>query len=55
MYEDKYRPCPVCKSKLSEFMRRQEGDVRWDVYECKNCGSEVWIDPFKRIRASYGK
>ena len=49
MYSVEYRSCPVCRTKLSELMERRENKVRWKVYECPNCGSEVWVDPFKRI------
>ena len=49
MQYDQYRVCPICRSKLSELMERVEHGVKWKVYECKNCGSEVWINPFKRL------
>jgi DNA-directed RNA polymerase subunit RPC12/RpoP len=49
MQNDKYRACPICRSRLSELMDRVEHGVKWKVYECKNCGSEVWINPFKRL------
>ena len=49
MYSDEYRSCPVCRNKLSELMSRVENGVKWKVYECKNCGSEIWVNPFKRL------
>ncbi len=42
-----YRSCPVCRGKLSRLMKRHENGFDWDVYQCPNCGSEVWILPFK--------
>ncbi len=42
-----YRSCPVCRGKLSRLMKRHENGYDWDVYQCPNCGSEVWIVPFK--------
>jgi ribosomal protein L37AE/L43A len=44
-----YRGCPVCRNNLSELMHKRENGKIWDVYECDNCGSEVWIVPFKRV------
>ena len=55
MYGDKYRMCPLCRNKLSELMERKENGVNWEVYTCKTCGSEVWIDPFKELRLRYAK
>ena len=51
MYEQKpYRPCPICRNGLTVTMSKykEQGHV-WDVYECSNCGSEIWIIPFKRV------
>jgi uncharacterized Zn finger protein len=55
VYNDLYRSCPVCRTKLSEMMERVEHKTKWLVYKCKNCGSEVWIDPFKDLRKRFGK
>jgi hypothetical protein len=30
-------------------MQKEENGKMWDVYECSNCGSEVWIQPFKKV------
>lgn len=53
MYDKIYRPCPVCRAKLCELMKHKENGVNWDVFECPNCGSEVWIDPYKKLRQTY--
>ena len=49
MYSEDYRSCPIDRSRLSPLMDRKENNVKWNVYECKTCGSEVWIHPFKRL------
>jgi len=40
-------------TKAGELMDKVENGIRWKVYECKNCGSEVWLYPFKRIIEMY--
>jgi len=50
-----YRPCPMCRAKLSPLMKHKEKGVDWDVYECPNCGTEVWVDPYKRLKAELSK
>jgi DNA-directed RNA polymerase subunit RPC12/RpoP len=50
VFNKPYRGCPVCRSGLSELMKRKENGQDWEVYECSNCGSEVWVVPFKRVR-----
>ncbi len=53
-----YRPCPVCrtnmKAKADMPTSTFEGQT-WHIYECYNCTSEVWINPFKRIRQQQQK
>ena len=52
MYDkDPYRPCCICRNNLQRLHQKlaTEGS-KWDVYGCSNCGSEIWIDPFKKVR-----
>ena len=49
MFGKPYRGCPICRSNLSELFRRHEQDQDWEVYQCSNCGSEVWIIAFKEL------
>lgn len=66
MYGNPYRPCPMCRTQLQAIADLKEkrslisffnfrlrfGEVKpsWVGYECPNCGSEIWIDPFSRVR-----
>lgn len=66
MFENPYRPCPMCRTQLQvsfdpkakkdwiDFIafRMKFGKVTptWVGYTCPNCGSEIWIDPFARMR-----
>jgi uncharacterized protein with PIN domain len=50
VFNKPYRGCPVCRSALSELYKKKEENVKWEVYECPNCGSEIWVDPFKKVR-----
>ena len=55
MNDSPYRPCPVCRNGMKPKVGMpewQEGQKIWHCYECSNCGSEVWILPFNRIRKS---
>ena len=52
-YDNMLRPCPVCRARLMQIMKRRERNVDWVVYECPNCGSEVWIDHYKKLRHQY--
>ncbi len=49
MFTKLYRGCPICRSNLSELFKRHEHDHDWEVYQCSNCGSEVWVIPFKEL------
>lgn len=53
MYGDKYRSCPIDRTKLAEKLERVENGTKWEVYTCKTCGSEVWLDSFKDLRERY--
>ena len=51
MYESAYRACPICRNKLTLTKEKfKNAGQQWDIYHCPNCGSEIWIVPFKRIR-----
>jgi uncharacterized Zn finger protein len=54
MYERApYRPCPMCRTQLEDYTQKvilDEGQGRWKCYECPNCGSAVFIDPFIRVK-----
>ena len=52
MYDaNAYRPCPICRTKLTLAREKFEDEgIRWNIYVCPNCGSDVWIDPFRRVR-----
>ena len=55
MYDKQpYRRCPVCGTRLERHKNYganyQESGRTYEVHECPNCGSEVWIAPFRRIR-----
>lgn len=48
-----YRPCPMCRTQLEDLTKHGVfGDKYdgWKFYECPNCGSAVYIDPFLRVR-----
>ena len=52
MHDKAYRPCPICRTNLVEQPmsgRFKEAGRKWDIFDCPNCGSEIWIDPFKRV------
>jgi uncharacterized protein with PIN domain len=53
MFDKLFRPCPVCRTRLTELMKRKENNVDWVVYVCPNCGSEIWIDHYKNLRYRY--
>jgi len=56
MFNDEpYRGCPICRAKLSRLLDYKDNGRVWKMYECPNCGSEISVDPFKKIRARYGK
>ena len=68
MFENPYRPSPMCRTQLQKIaaqnferslinflnFRMKLGNVQptWVGYECPNCGSEVWINPFAKARVS---
>ena len=51
MYDkEPYRPCPICRNGLKTLHERLKAEAsKWDVYGCSNCGSEIWVDPFKLV------
>ena len=56
MYSDEpYRSCPVCRSKLNKLMNYDEGKKKWKVYQCPNCGSEIYLDEFKLLKEKHGR
>ncbi len=48
-FETPYRPCPICRTHLKPVVgpEYEKNDPPWKVYTCPNCGSEIWLCPFK--------
>lgn len=49
MHDTPYRSCPVCNKRMKFDAERQEAGYTWKVYDCSNCGTHVWIVPFKQL------
>lgn len=48
-----YRPCPVCRTQLTKRDTPEKMKVEvptWYTYECMNCGSIVFIQPYANIK-----
>jgi len=50
MYDKVYRPCPICRTGLSEPAKYNNSGHKWLVYECPNCGTEIHLVKFKKVR-----